>query len=218
MLDASASRILDEVGSDDVVVDVGGGGRPHNRADWIIDLLPYEERGFLGHQGPDEERFTEETWVRRDLCDREPYPFADKQLDFAICSHTLEDVRDPIWICSELVRIAKRGYIEVPSRLEEQSWGVHGDWPGWSHHRWLIDPVGGGLEFTLKPALLTRKSSHFPSGFADTLRAEDKVLTLWWEDSFHFAERVFYDFTEFDEYLDGFVRDHTPRRRRRFLG
>jgi hypothetical protein len=167
----------------------------------------------LGHQGPHEERFTRDSWIQRDICDRQPYPFADKQVDFAICSHTLEDVRDPVWICSELVRVAKRGYIEVPSRLEEQSWGVHGDWPGWSHHRWLIDPVENGLEFTHKPALLTRKASHFPRGFAQRLSDDQKVLTLWWQGSFRFRERVFYDHVEFDEYLDGFVRDHLPRRR-----
>ncbi len=59
----------------------------------------------------------------RDICDHEPYPFGDQEFDFVICSQTLEDVRDPIWVCSEINRIGKAGYIEVPSRLEEQSWG-----------------------------------------------------------------------------------------------
>src|SRR5204863_8798249 len=36
-------------------------------------------------------------------------------------------------------RVGKAGYIEVPSRLEEQTLGVHGPWVGWSHHRWLVD-------------------------------------------------------------------------------
>ena len=67
-----------------------------------------------------------DTWIQRDICDREPYPFDDDELDFVICSHTLEDVRDPIWVCSEMARIAKAGYIEVPSRLEEQSYGFQG--------------------------------------------------------------------------------------------
>ena len=61
-----------------------------------------------------------------------------------ICSHTLEDVRDPIWVCSEIQRVAKAGYIEVPSRLEEQSYGFQGPWVGWGHHHWLIEVHGTG--------------------------------------------------------------------------
>ncbi|MBU5612487.1 class I SAM-dependent methyltransferase [Geomonas azotofigens] len=43
-----------------------------------------------------------------------PYPFADKYFDFLICSHVLEHLEDPVRTCSELSRIAKAGYIEVP--------------------------------------------------------------------------------------------------------
>jgi hypothetical protein len=212
VLDSSVHRIASELGPDDVVLDIGGAGRPFNRADWILDLLPYEERGFLGHQGPDEERFTRDSWIQRDICDHTPYPFADKQIDFVICSHTLEDVRDPIWICSELNRIAKRGYIEVPSRLEEQSWGVHGPWTGWSHHRWFTDPVDGGLRFTMKPYLLNREADHFPEGFHAQLTEDEKVVRLWWDGSFSYEEKYFYDPVEFDEYVQGFVRDEMARR------
>jgi len=73
-----------------------------------IDLMPYESSGLYGHDGPDEERFNSETWIRRDICDREPYPFRDGELDFVVCSHILEDVRDPIWVCSERRRLARR--------------------------------------------------------------------------------------------------------------
>ena len=54
----------------------------------------------------------------------------DGFFDFAICSHTLEDVCDPVWVCEELARVAKAGYIEVPSRLEEQAWSFQGPWVG----------------------------------------------------------------------------------------
>src|SRR5918999_2115646 len=130
MLAASVARLDEVLGEDDVVLDVGGAFQPLNRADWVVDLLPYEERGAHGSIGPGPERFGPETWVQRDVCDREPFPFEDGSIDFAVCSHTLEDLRDPIWVCSELVRVAKAGYVEVPSRLEEQSWGVIGEWAG----------------------------------------------------------------------------------------
>ena len=52
----------------------------------------------------------------------EPWPFADDFFDFAVCTFTLEDVRDPIRVCEEMSRVAKAGYVEVPSLLDELSW------------------------------------------------------------------------------------------------
>lgn len=191
------------------MLDIGAWGRPFRRADWVMDLQPYKTRGLYGFDGPEPERFTEDTWIVRDLCDREPYPFADKELDFVICSHTLEDIRDPIWVCSEMVRIAKAGYIEVPSRLEEQTFGLQGSWVGWGHHRWLVDVVDGGLEFVFKHHIVHgRDTDHFPPGFCEGLTPEQLVQPFWWEGSFTFAERVFVTPEELDPYLADFVRDH----------
>jgi hypothetical protein len=203
MLDASARRILETLPDDALVLDVGGAVKPFNRADWIMDALPYDERGALGSVGGGDERFSADTWVRRDFCAREPWPFADKQFDFAICSHTLEDVRDPIWICDELNRIAKAGYIEVPSRLEEQTYGFQGPWTGWSHHRWLIDvdSTRRHMTFVHKSGVVERQDSHFPPEFRNTLSAEQRVSSLWWTDSFGYEERLFWDSSEFDAYL-----------------
>lgn len=209
MLPASAERILETLRPQDVVLDVGGWGRPFTRADWVMDLMPHQSRGLYGREGPPEERFTAETWIRRDICARDPYPFGDKELDFVICSHTLEDVRDPIWVCSEMVRIAKAGYIEVPSRLEEQSYGFQGPWAGWGHHRWLIDVVDGRMEFVFKHHVLhNRERDRFPPGFRDALPKERLVQTLWWQDSFEYAERVFVSADELDPYLADFVERH----------
>jgi hypothetical protein len=214
MLDASRSRILELLGEEDLVLDVGGAGSTFARADWVIDLLPYEERGLYGPE-PDAsaERFSAATWVQRDICAREPWPFADRQFDFSVCSHTLEDVRDPVFVCSELIRVSKAGYIEVPSRLEEQSYGFQGPWVGWGHHHWLIDLEGDELTFVFKHHVLHgRDSDHFPAGFRDTLTAEQRVLTLWWEDSFRYRERVFLDAPSLDFYVGEFVAQHRPAR------
>jgi ubiquinone/menaquinone biosynthesis C-methylase UbiE len=43
-----------------------------------------------------------------------PYPFADKEFDYIICTHVLEHLSDPVRACAEFSRIAKAGYIEVP--------------------------------------------------------------------------------------------------------
>lgn len=212
MLESSVQRILESVGPDDVVLDIGAWGRPLTRADWVMDLMPYDTRGLYGRDGPDPERFSADTWIRRDICDREPYPFADKSVDFVICSHTLEDVRDPIWVCDEMVRIAKAGYVEVPSRLEEQSYGFQGPWAGWGHHRWLIEKQDEGLDFVFKHHVLhNRESDRFPPGFQETLTPEERVVSLWWEDSFEYQERVFVSAEELDPYLSEFVSRHRHR-------
>jgi hypothetical protein len=212
MLEDSARRILARLGERDLVLDVGAWAQPFPRADWVLDLLPYETRGIYGYdRATADERFTAETWVRRDVCDREPWPWSDDHFDFAICSHTLEDLRDPVWVCSELSRVARAGYVEVPSRLEEQSLGVHGPWAGWSHHHWLCDVVDGRLEVVFKPPLVhARESDHFPVGFSETLTPEERVHRFWWEERIECVERVFVDSGPLDAYLADFVAAHSP--------
>ena len=213
MLPASRTAILDRLSDDDAVLDVGGWADPFERADWVIDLMPYETRGLYAREGWTEgreaaaERFTSDTWVERDICDREPWPFDDDRFDFAICSHTLEDVRDPVWVCSELSRVAKAGYVEVPSRLEEQSWGVHGQpFVGWEHHRWLIDVAADGIAFAFKPhGLHTHPAEFFPGGFWERLSEPERVQTLWWEGTLACSERFFADEADVREYLRDFV-------------
>ena len=200
MLESARARILDQLDPGAVVLDIGGWGDPLERADWVMDLMPYGTRGLYEREGwiaprpKQPERFGPGTWIARDLCDREPYPFADDAVDFVVCGHTLEDLRDPLWVCSEMNRIAKAGYIEVPSRLEEQSWGVAGPFVGWPHHRWLIDLDGDRLEFAIKLHSLHARPEHqFPRAFWEGLSAEQRVEALWWEGGFDFAEIPLFD-------------------------
>ncbi|NQU41427.1 MAG: methyltransferase domain-containing protein [Lentisphaerae bacterium] len=149
----NAKRICARLSSEARVIDIGGGASPFARADCVIDAVAYDDRSLLDGGHPKEgERFCRESWVELDLCDRTPWPFLDNSFDFATCSHLLEDVRDPVWVCSEINRIAKAGYIEVPSRILEQSLGVeHPRYAGFYHHRWLITREGKTLCFRLKP-------------------------------------------------------------------
>ena len=173
--------------------------------------MPYESRGLYVRKGWVEprglpERFSEATWIQRDLCDRTPFPFGDRQIDFAICSQTLEDLRDPVWVCSELQRVAKAGYIEVPSRLEEQSWGVNGPFVGWSHHRWLVDIDEARIEFVHKlHSIHSRPDQCFPSTFYEQLTVEERVQSLWWTGELVARERIFLEEEESDRYLSDFV-------------
>jgi hypothetical protein len=227
MREAARTRINDQLPAEAQVLDVGGWAVPFPRADWVLDLGSYETRGEWGRDGPaDQERFSADTWVRRDICDREPWPFADDQFDFAICSHTLEDVRDPVWVCSELARVARAGYVEVPSRLEEQCWGFQGPWVGWGHHHWLIDidAERAEIDFVFKHHVLHATGpDHFAAGFHATLSDDQKVQSLWWEGSFGARERIFDSAEALHGYLRDFVAAHgppaqPPRSRRRWRG
>jgi hypothetical protein len=210
---ASVERILREVGEDASVLDVGGWGKPFVRADVVIDQMPYETRGLYGFDGDGPERFDAASWVQRDMCDREPWPFADRQFDFAICSQTLEDLRDPVWVCSELTRVAKAGYIEVPSRLEEQTFGVQGPWVGWGHHHWLADVTPERIEFVFKHHVMHgNPRAHFPAEFVTQLTGSERVQELWWTDSFEYGERTFVDAPRLDGYLESYVTTELTRR------
>ena len=89
------------------VLDAGGWYRPFNLATHVIDLNPYESRRVDDALDPeDDERFTADTWIVQDVCNS-PWPFPDKTFDFVVCSHLLEDVRDPITVCRELGRVGK---------------------------------------------------------------------------------------------------------------
>src|SRR5271154_4133672 len=116
MYQKNSDLIMGQLRPSDVVLDIGGWAHPFNRG--------YYNRTFAKNNpfppiGGTVEYFTPSTWIERDICSHQPYPFKDKELDYVICSHTLEDIRVPLWVCSEMIRIAKAGYIEVPSRLWE---------------------------------------------------------------------------------------------------
>ena len=202
MLPASRERIETTLSESDLVLDVGGWAKPFPRADWVIDLMPFETRGLYGRLGEAPERFSRETWVQRDICDRDPWPFDDGQFDFVVCSHTLEDVRDPVWVCAEMERVADAGYIEVPSRLEEQSMGVHGAWVGWSHHRWLVELSPAGVDFVFKSGVLQgRPDFTLPVELGRVLDEDERVQTLFWQGRLSASERVFVEAEELDRYL-----------------
>jgi hypothetical protein len=217
VLAQSAQEILRRLPDDALVLDVGGAARPFPRADWILDLAPYQGRGELGWQGErSAERFDASRWVQRDICDREPWPFDDDQFDFVICSHTLEDIRDPVWACAELQRVARAGYVEVPSLREELTYGIQGPWVGWGHHHWLVLAGAPGLEFVFKHHVVNRRGSHRPAGSSDALGAAEKVQAFWWEGSFAARERFLLTAPELDGFLARLAHEGLAPRRRRW--
>lgn len=142
----------------DLVLDVGGGIRPLSRADYMLDFLPWQQRPKVDPWFADvwpEPHFRKDTWIQADICARAPWPFEAKQFDFVLCKGTLEDLRDPIWVCQEMIRVAKSGYIETPTRIIESMIGIERSrYCGHSHHHWLCEMTENGIEFIFKHAQL----------------------------------------------------------------
>jgi len=208
VLAASLDRLLAATPDDARVLDVGGWARPLARADVVLDLMPYATRGAYGTDGDGPERFDAASWFVRDVCDREPWPFPDGHFDVAVCSHTLEDVRDPVWVGQELQRIARSGYVEVPSRIEEQSWGIVGPFAGWAHHHWLCDVTADGIDFVFKSDAVHLPGHHVPAAVRAALAPEQRVQALFWTGGFACRERVFFDIPAFHAYLRAPVEAH----------
>lgn len=152
-----------------------------------MDVIPFSDVRFDKIRYSETSRLTKDAYVQHDICSREPWPFQDKQFDYCICSHTLEDIRDPIWVCSEMIRIAKAGYIEVPSRLYETTFGIEmRGLAGNSHHHWVIDFVDDKLRFTFKHAQI-----HFPAVNRNKRKPSpglENFLQCEWKDSFSYGE------------------------------
>jgi hypothetical protein len=193
VLPTSTERILGLLPDDALVLDVGGWAAPFNRATHVLDVMPYETRGGLvpGGYGPGPERFSEDTWVVRDMCDHEPWPWPDDYFDFSLCVTTLEDVRDPIWVCRELSRVSKAGYVEVPTVIAELVYGIAGAYVGHEHHRWLVEIEDGGLVFMHKPhSIHTDWRTRVPPRWAKEMTVEDHLQGLFWEGELPARERV----------------------------
>ncbi len=205
---ANLSRILGNLSIDDVVLDIGGWAQPLNRANRVIDAMPYETRGAFGSLGEGPEMFSKETWICRDLCAREPFPFGNKEIDYVFCSHTLEDLRDPIFVCSEIIRVGKRGYIEVPSWLAECGLGVESrSYAGWYHHRWIVEIRENELTFVHKPhSLHSQWSLHVPRKVTGSLKVEDLASYLFWKDDFAFREKILIDEGDLVKELEARIR------------
>jgi hypothetical protein len=145
-------KLLRKIPDDAKVMDLGGWNNIFPRANVVVDLLPYETRHNFTPEIP--ERFDRDHWIIADFCGYDFWKtIPDKAFDFITISHTLEDIRDPLYVCSQIIRCARAGYIEAPSKFLECSKPA-GDalYSGFDHHRWIIEPMPdlAGLIFKAK--------------------------------------------------------------------
>jgi 2-polyprenyl-3-methyl-5-hydroxy-6-metoxy-1,4-benzoquinol methylase len=57
--------------------------------------------------------------------------------DFVICTHVLEDIRDPVFVMRQLRRVARAGFIAMPHEHFEVTNNESRFLTGCSHRRWI---------------------------------------------------------------------------------
>jgi len=86
------------------VLDIGCGFTAHEKANVVCDVQDlsnfYKDKKFVK------------------LNDKN-LPFSDKEFDFVIASHVIEHVEDVRFFIKELERVSSKGYIELPTPLED---------------------------------------------------------------------------------------------------
>ena len=162
------------------VLDIGCGYTAHKNATVICDVQDlsniYKEKHFV--------KLTSNI-----------LPFKDKEFDFVIASHVIEHVKNVEIFIKELQRVSSKGYIELPTKLEDNL-----VFENKRDHLWHMEfdddknqlIVSKKIQF-LEPVLTVSSAKKFLKYFRQSL-----VLELFWENSI--------EFNIVDKYLDNYKK------------
>ena len=150
------------------VLDIGCGYGANKYATTICDILDLSEY------------YKDKTFIK---INEKKLPFKDKEFDFIIASHVAEHVEDISYFLNELARVGKKGYIEVPTKLEDNL-----VFENKKAHIWhlVFDDVNNKLNISKKiqyiePILTVSTIKKLNDYFRESL-----IIELWWEDSIEF--------------------------------
>ena len=158
--------------SDWKILDIGCGYGANEFANTICDVQDlskfYKDKNFI-------------------KLENKQLPFKDNEFDFVIASHVLEHVEDFKFFISELERVSKKGYIELPTKLEDNL-----VFENKNDHLWHMDfddvnsklLISNKLQY-IEPILTVSMIQNLRENFKSSL-----VLELYWED------KIDYDFVE----------------------
>ena len=147
------------------VLDIGCGYKPHDSATVICDVQDFSKL------------YADKKFVR---LQEKSLPFKDKEFDFVIASHVLEHVEDPQFFIKELERVSAKGYIELPTILEDNL-----VFENKNDHLWHMEfddnknelQISKKIQY-LEPVITVSSIKKFSKYFRQSL-----ILELYWEDS-----------------------------------
>ena len=122
--------------------------------------------------------------------DNKILPFKDNHFDFVIASHVLEHVDDPKFFISELERVSTKGYIELPTKLEDNL-----VFENKKDHLWHMDfndvdsklMISKKLQF-VEPVLTVSMAHKLRKNFKSSF-----IIELYWEN------KIDYDYKNDEE-------------------
>ena len=123
----------------DKVLDIGSGHLPFPFATHLADISVTNHN--YGRAGAPFKYIDGKPYYEFNV---EEIPFGDKEFDFVYCSHVLEHTEFPEKACEEIIRIAKRGYIETPTKSKDLWLNT----AKISNHKWSVDYIKDTLTFT----------------------------------------------------------------------
>ncbi len=169
----------------DKILDIGGSLKQHDKieVDTLVDLYDPQKAPYWPS------KLKARHFVQLDVA-RQVLPFANREFDVCLCTHTLEDLYNPFLVLSEMSRVAKRGFITTPSRGKDMEFSHFNltDWktgprrqPGLSHHHWFFEVRDKKLYITPKvyPILYT-------SEFHITRWGGEEDCQFIWKDKIEF--------------------------------
>ena len=171
-------KILKENQNNWKILDIGCNIAPVEFAQTVADVQNFS-------------KFYEEKNKKFVLIKDKNLPFSNNQFDFVYASHVIEHVEDLSFFISELKRISRKGYIELPSILEDNlvlSTNSSDD------HKWMFkfDDVEKVLLVEKKKQLIEPFITH--GVLFDSLRKNFRsslVLELYWENEINYEFRDF---------------------------
>tara|TARA_B100001057_G_C22370915_1_gene764605 strand:- start:21 stop:629 length:609 start_codon:yes stop_codon:yes gene_type:complete len=166
--------------SDWKILDIGCGYSANTFATTICDVQDlsefYKEKNFI-------------------KLNNKNLPFKDKEFDFVIASHVLEHVEDFKFFISELERVSNKGYIELPTKLEDNL-----VFENKRDHLWHMDfndldsklIISKKLQF-IEPILTVSAAHKLRKNFKSSF-----ILELYWEN------KIDYNYTNYDSSYEKF--------------
>ncbi len=168
MIKRSSKDFIDKLlaqNSDWKILDIGCGYTAHKNASVICDVQDFSDF------------YKNKKFIK--LNDK-ILPFNDKEFDFVIASHVVEHVEDVDFFIKELQRVSSKGYIEVPTILEDNL-----VFENKNDHIWHLefDDVENKLLISkriqfIEPILTVSSIKKFSKYFNQSL-----ILELFWENS-----------------------------------